>query len=60
MTGVQLDEPVNGLIRGVSFTILPVAIGDVDLRLLCVTAERVATLQRLEVLCALSPVAVGE
>jgi hypothetical protein len=40
MIRVELDEAVDGLVGGCRFVVLPVAVRDVDLRLLCEMAER--------------------
>jgi hypothetical protein len=60
VTRVQLDEAVDSLVGGVVFAVFPVAVGDVDLRLLGKVAERIATLKHFEVFRALAPVATGQ
>ena len=60
MIGVELDEAIDGLGGGGRFVILPVAVCNVDLRLLREMAERIATLQRFEIFRALAPVAAGQ
>ena len=57
---MQLDEAVDGLVGVGGFAVLPVAIRDVDLRLLREMAERVAAFEAFEVLRALAEVAAGK
>ncbi len=60
MIRVQLDEAVDSLVGGVVLAIFPVAVGDVDLRLLGEVAERIAALKHFEIFRALAPVAAGQ
>lgn len=53
MIRMQANKTVDGLIRRGGFAVLPVAVRDVDLRLLREVAERVAAFERLEILAHL-------
>jgi len=57
---VKLDKAVDRLVGGGRFAVFPVAIRDVDLRLLGEMAEWVATLERFEILRAFAPVAAAQ
>ena len=60
MVRIHLDEAVDRGDRGGAFAVLPVRIGDLELRLLREPAVRVARLELLEVADGARPVLVAQ